>query len=299
MNANGRDKGRNTQRFSNPDSFYWMSRQGIQHLLGKSSNCGKLREKNEDSIAIIQHTQILKSISYPTSICILSDGLGGHDRGEVASRMTVTAISANLIQSLISNGLFESFKSTATTSYRTMLENATFAASDQIYQTAQQMENEMGATAAVVLVIGRNAYVLNVGDSRTYIFNKENGLQLITHDHSLVFRFYMMGDVKFEDIYKHPQRNQILRSLGEAGLREKLQEMMSKSNHPYFYQLTLDLGDSLLLCSDGLWQTIRDNEIEKIIRAHSDPQVICNELVNTANLNGGDDNISVVYLKII
>ncbi|MBN2088788.1 serine/threonine-protein phosphatase [candidate division KSB1 bacterium] len=299
MNANGKEKGRNTQRFSYPDSFYLMNRQGIQHLLGKSSNRGKLREKNEDSVATIQHTQILKSISYPTSICILSDGLGGHDGGEVASRMTVSAIAANLMQSLILNGLFDSFKSTSTASYRTVLENATFAASDQIYQTAQQMENEMGATAAVALIIGRNAYVLNVGDSRTYIFNQENGLQLITHDHSLVFRFYMMGDVKFEDIYKHPQRNQILRSLGEAGLREKLQEMMTKSNHPYFYQLTLDLGDSLLLCSDGLWQTIRDNEIEKILRSQSDPQMICNELVDTANLHGGDDNISVIYLKIL
>ncbi len=299
MNANGKEKGRNTQRFSYPDSFYLMKRQGIQHLLGKSSNLGKLRKKNEDSVATIQHTQILKSISYPISICILSDGLGGHDGGEVASRIAVSAIAAKVMGSLIENGLFDSLKSNSMVSYRTILENATFAASDQIYQTGQQMENEMGATAAVALIIGRNAYILNVGDSRTYIFSQENGLQLITHDHSLVFRFYMMGDVKFEDIYQHPQRNQILRSLGEAGLREKLQEMMTKSNHPYFYQLTLDLGDSLLLCSDGLWQTIRDNEIEKILRSQSEPQQICNELVDTANLHGGDDNISAVYLKIL
>jgi len=299
MNANGREKGRNTQRFSKSDSFYWLNRQGIQHILGKSSNLGKLRKKNEDSIATIQYNEILKSISYPTSICILSDGLGGHDGGEIASRVTVSAIAANLMQSLILNGLFDSSKSTTTASYRTLLENATFSVSDQIYLMAQQMENEMGATVALALIIGRNVYVLNVGDSRTYIFSQENGLQLITHDHSLVFRFYMMGDVKFEDIYKHPQRNQILRSLGEAGLREKLQEMMTNSNHPYFYQLTLDVGDSLLLCSDGLWQTIRDNEIEKILRSQSEPQTICDELVRTANLYGGDDNISVVYLKIM
>jgi len=295
MNKLAIEKGRNTQRFSNPEATHRMTQNGIRHWVGKASNGGRQRNRNEDSIATLEYNQIFNSVSYPFGIYILSDGLGGYSGGEIASSLAVKTITQQLLQPLILNYS----DSTPQTSYRTLLENAVFTANEKIYQQAQIMENEMGATLTAALIAGRIASVMNVGDSRAYLFNQEDGLQLITQDHSLVFRFYLMGELKLEDIYEHPQRNQILRALGEAGLRENLQEMMEQSNHPYFYQFTLEQGDTLLLCSDGLWQEVRDHAIEKMLYSITEPQRACDELVKLANHQGGHDNISIIIVKIM
>ena len=290
--------GRSTQRFSNPEFINTMIRTGIRHQVGKGSHLGRRRKQNEDCIATLEHTQILKSVSQPIGVFLVSDGLGGYQGGEIASRIAVQSIMHQLARQLFNHGLEEAQDAIPQDSYRRMLEQAIFSANDMIYQKAQIMQNEMGATVTAALVVGRTAYIMNVGDSRTYIFNRENGLQQITQDHSLVFRFYLMRDLTLDEIYNHPQRNQILRSLGEAGLKENLNEMLEQSNHPYFYQITLEQGDSLLLCSDGLWQEIRDKEIEKVLSAIPDPQQACERLIDKANYAGGEDNISLIYVKI-
>lgn len=293
-----RDAGRSTQRFSHPDFINTLNKTGIRHLVGKSSHPGRRRPENEDCIATLELSQIIKSVSQPIGIFLVSDGLGGYQGGEIASRIAVQSITRQIANQLFNHNPEESYDVVSQESYRRMLEQAIFSANDLIFQQAQRLENEMGATITAALVIGRSAYIMNVGDSRTYLYNRENGLQLITQDHSLVFRFYLMRDLKLEEIYNHPQRNQILRSLGEAGLKENLDEMLEQSNHPYFYQITLEQGDSLLLCSDGLWQEVRDKEIEKVLAANPDPHTACERLVDKANLAGGDDNISVIYVKI-
>lgn len=293
-----RDSGRSTQRFSDPDFIRIMNKTGIRHQVGKGSHRGRQRKENEDSLATLEHTQILKSVSQPIGVFLVSDGLGGYQGGEIASQIAVKSIMQQLAKQLFNQRLEESHDVVPQDSYRRMLEQAVFTANDLIYQKAQLMKNEMGATITSALVVGRTAYIMNVGDSRTYLFNRENGLQLITQDHSLVFRFYLMRDLKLDEIYNHPQRNQILRSLGEAGLKENLEEMLEQSNHPYFYQITLEQGDSLLLCSDGLWQEVRDAEIEKVLAAVPEPQQACERLIDKANFAGGEDNISLIYLKI-
>lgn len=298
MNNLATEKGRSTLKFSNPEAINRMNQKGIRHIVGKGSNRGRQRAVNEDCIASFEYTQLLKSISYPIGAYILSDGMGGHANGDVASNLAVTTIAQQLIQALFMNNDNGTFKTIPQESFRSMLENAAFTANDKIYQQAQSNGNEMGATLNAAIISGRTAYIINIGDSRTYLYNVENGLQLITQDHSLVFRLYLMGDLKNEEIYNHPQRNHILRSLGEAGLHESLQEMMEQSNHPYFYQVTLEQGDSLLFCSDGLWQEARDKKIEKILRTHRNPQEACDELIDHANRCGGNDNISLILVKI-
>jgi serine/threonine protein phosphatase PrpC len=298
MSKTPRESGRSTQRFSDPEFINSLNKTGIRHLVGKSSHRGRRRNENEDSIATLEHSQIFKSVSQPIGIFLVSDGLGGYQGGDIASRIAVQSITQQLARQMFNHSLEESNDAVPQDSYRRMLEQAVFTANDLIFQKAQLLKNEMGATITAALVVGRTAYIMNVGDSRTYLFNRENGLQLITQDHSLVFRFYLMRDLKLDEIYNHPQRNQILRSLGEAGLKENLDEMLEQSNHPYYYQITLEQGDSLLLCSDGLWQEVRDAEIEKVLAAIPEPQLACERLIDKANFAGGEDNISVIYVKI-
>lgn len=292
------EQARNTLRLSDVNSDYLEKQNGIHHIVAKASDKGQVRKKNEDSIGTLEYTQVFGSVSYPVGIYLLCDGLGGYEAGEIASSLAVSSITQKLMLSLFTNGASVFNESTPHDSNQNLFEQAVFEANETICRRAKTMKNEMAATLTGALITGQIASVINIGDSRTYLFNKENGLQLITQDHSLVFRFFLTGDIKFDDIYKHPQRNQILRSLGENGLKESLQEMANRLNHPYFYQFTMERGDTILLCSDGLWQEVRDNEIEKILFSQTNPNDACKKLISTANMKGGEDNISAILVKI-
>ncbi|MCK5737743.1 serine/threonine-protein phosphatase [bacterium] len=289
---------RSTSRLSNTEFIKLMNQQGLRHLVGKVSNRGMQRPRNEDSVAVMEYTHILRSVAQPIGFYLVADGLGAYAGGEVASQITAQCIMRELLLSFFGSQADNTQLQFPQESYREMLENAVFTANDAVLQRAQALKNEMGSTVSLAVVAGRTAYMCNVGDSRIYLYNEQQGLQLLTQDHSLVFRFYMMGDLTFEEIQRHPQRNHLLRSLGEAGLREKLLEMQDKFNHPYIYQATLEYGDRLLLCSDGLWQTVPQKRITKILTDFSDSQEACEKLVEVANKCGGDDNISAVIVNI-
>ena len=133
---------------------------------------------------------------------------------------------------------------------------------------------------------GATAYIANVGDSRTYLF-RDGQLKLITQDHSLVGSMVEAGIIKQEEIYTHPQRNIIYRSLGN---QQKLKVDL--------FQKRLQRGDRLLLCSDGLWEMVRDREMAKIMQNAPNSQIACQQLIKAANANGGKDNIGVVIVSL-
>ncbi len=138
-----------------------------------------------------------------------------------------------------------------------------------------------------VLVQDDQAYIANIGDSRTYLF-RDGALTPLTKDHSLVARLVEAKQIEPDEVYSHPQRNLIYRSLG-AG---------HKIVDPDVFNTSLRSGDSLLLCSDGLWEMVRHQELLKVLTENSDAQKICNILIDLANANGGEDNITVVLVQI-
>jgi serine/threonine protein phosphatase PrpC len=150
----------------------------------------------------------------------------------------------------------------------------------------QQNKTDMGSTITGFMVAGDHSYILNVGDSRTYML-RDNTLYQLTNDHSLVGQLVAGGLIEPDEVYTHPQRSQIYRSLGDK-LNVQI-DIFKQQIHP---------GDKLLSCSDGLWEMVRNPQITDILTNASDPQTACAKLIEVANANGGEDNVSAVIVFV-
>ncbi len=146
----------------------------------------------------------------------------------------------------------------------------------------------LGATVTAALVVEGQAFIANVGDSRTYLV-RDGKIERVTRDHSLVARLVEMEQITSDEVYDHPSRNLIYRSLG-AGHSEVDVDIFIERLQP---------GDTLLLCCDGLWEMIRDPELLRIITETEDVEQACERLIATANDNGGEDNITAVLVRYV
>ncbi|HEY0755690.1 MAG TPA: protein phosphatase 2C domain-containing protein [Ktedonobacteraceae bacterium] len=262
---------------------------GVQFLVASNSDAGNVRrsEPNEDSTLVIQLQRVHESLSTPMGVFIVADGLGGHDNGQVASRMTVNAIAERMTRELLGTPLQAEKEGTQAKQLdeddlegllRSTIEEANVA----LCQKNQRDKTDMGSTLTGYMIVGEHAFIVNVGDSRTYMVRGGQIYQLTT-DHSLVGQLVAGGLIEPDDVYTHPQRSQIFRSLGD---KPNVQVDVFKQQ--------LLPGDILLSCSDGLWEMIRNPQIEGILNTATDPQIACARLIETANTNGGEDNVSAV-----
>jgi PPM family protein phosphatase len=172
--------------------------------------------------------------------------------------------------------------------YAERLRAAVEGSSEKIVAYGQQHTEArgLGSTVTAALAIGDQAFIANVGDSRTYLY-RDGKLERVTQDHSLVERLVEAGQIDREDVYTHPNRNLIYRSLG-AGHAEVEVDIFTER---------MQAADVLLLCSDGLWDMVRDHEIAQVLADVSDPAEACGRLVELANDYGGEDNITVILVR--
>ena len=262
---------------------------GVQLLAATDTDAGNVRrsEPNEDSTLVLLLQRNHESFSMPYGVFIVADGLGGHDNGQVASRMTVNVIADRMVRELLAEplkaekdgGSVPPFDEDALIAlFRGAIEDANTV----LCQKNQLDKTDMGSTITGFMVAGEHAYIINVGDSRTYMLRGKQLYQLTT-DHSLVGQLVAGGLIEPDDVYTHPQRSQIFRSLGD---KPNVQiDIFKQQLHP---------GDVLLSCSDGLWEMVRNPQIESILDNAPDPQKACTQLIEAANTNGGEDNISAV-----
>jgi serine/threonine protein phosphatase PrpC len=167
-----------------------------------------------------------------------------------------------------------------------LLRNTIEEANLALCQKNQQDKTDMGSTLTGYMIAGEHAYIVNVGDSRTYMVRGGQIYQLTT-DHSLVGQLVAGGLIEPDDVYTHPQRSQIFRSLGDK----------PNVQIDIFKQQLLP-GDILISCSDGLWEMVRNPQIESILNSAPDPQTACTQLIDAANANGGEDNVSAVIVFV-
>jgi protein phosphatase len=212
--------------------------------------------------------------------------MGGHAGGEVASGKAISSASEILMRDYLSHILAPDAPFDAQHA-QDALRRAVLYANEAVRSAGQSLGNDMGTTITMVLVVGDRAMIANVGDSRTYIY-RDGKLRRISKDHSLVMRLVELGQIAEEDIYIHPQRNAVLRSLGDQPDIEV-----------DCFEERLAPGDALLLCSDGQWEMTHDPEMEQILErfADVDAQHACQELISAANQAGGEDNVTSILVR--
>ncbi len=252
-------------------------------VVGTRSNPGIKRQHkpNEDSLFAAQGERTLNSNAEQFGLFVVADGMGGHASGQDASRLAIKTIADRALPQLSGN---EPLTDEALIQ---LLVDGVKEANLAVHQRNIQDRADMGTTMTAALIVGTTAYIANVGDSRTYLYRRPDGLKKVTNDHSVVASLVEAGIIKPDDIYTHPKRNQIYRSLGE----KPVIDVDSFTVH-------LQPGDKLLLCSDGLWDMVRDPTIEQILSTVPDPSQTGNALIKAALDGGGDDNVSVIVVHI-
>lgn len=239
--------------------------------IGFKSNTGVIRDNNEDACFVIPSHNVY----------VVADGVGGNNAGEIASRTCVRGVAeyvaAEAVEDCVDDqAIYEYFS------------RCLALVNDQIYQMGQKhKENKGMATTVVIAYIRDNtAYVVNVGDSRAYLF-RGGQISQITEDHTYVNELLRSGVITTEEAETHSHKNVITRAVGA--------EPEVKAD---FFQTALEKNDILMLCSDGLYGEVEEQKLVEILDKKNTMSGTCSRLVDEAIRCGGRDNITVVCLKI-
>lgn len=243
---------------------------------------GQVRQVNQDSVLALLTTLPRADVDVSIGLFVVADGMGGHDGGEVASRLAVGTVAHIVLSDLVLPALEDGTPQ----ALQPLIVSAIQEANRAIWDHAQAIGSDMGTTCTAALLVGHTLYIGHVGDSRAYL-RTPSGLRCITADHSAVGRLIQLGQLDPLEAREHPLRSQLYRTVGQT----------PEIPVDFIHQ---PLGDAthLLICSDGLWSLL-DDEIMLDVLEHSVwPQDACRELVARANQAGGDDNISAVVVTL-
>lgn len=257
-------------------------------ICSASTNTGMRRQENQDNY-------LLRKYSEKTILCVVCDGMGGAKGGEEASRIAADAFVYTMTQ-FMKPYVNDKSKQVRTSDIKRALAKAVAVANENVYEAAKKSDDHknMGTTLVAALIIDKNLFAINVGDSRLYSV-KRNNIKQITKDHSYVQYLVDMGTMTKEEAENSTHKNIITRVVGTDTEVEG-----------DIYTAKLEEGTFLLLCSDGLTNMIYDEDLRKIIANERDPLKVdqvaldtkVRRLINTANRNGGSDNITAVLVRI-
>lgn len=257
---------------ANDDSSNTVNEITIKKI-GFLSDVGKKRLVDEDSILTLEFNTVFESNVHKLNLLVLADGMGGHSKGEIASKIATNTIAEKIMSQIISGN-----------DYTNGIKQAILEANKQILEyTIKNSDAEgMGTTVVCALVDKNNVYLASVGDSRAYVISGDE-IRQVTKDHSRVQELIDAGQIKAEEAVTHPQKNVITLAVG---IYSDIEVDTMK--------LTLADDEFLLLCCDGLTNEVNDEDIQQIVAELKEPQSACKKLVDLANDHGGKDNISVI-----
>lgn len=251
----------------------------MSHQAFGATDIGRRRESNEDQYLVDPEI----------GVYAVADGMGGHAAGEVASELAIVTLAAALRSSGWPDAIAEGPEQERKTRTARSIREAIAEANRRICASVEDHAERQGmGTTLVALAITENSAIIgHVGDSRAYLVRGGRLIRL-TSDHSWVNEQVKLGLLSAEDAQRHPWRNIVTRALGNrAEVDVDLLEQPIEAN------------DLFLLCSDGLNTMLRDGEIRTIVEKCADnPEAACRELIEAANAQGGDDNITVVVLLV-
>ena len=207
------------------------------------------------------------------NLYIVADGMGGHKAGDYASRYTIERIVASVMRS----GLQEPVA---------ILKGAIRKANELLVDESKEDESKrgMGTTVVIATIMEDKMIVANVGDSRLYVVG--SSMRQVTRDHSLVNEMVRLGEINAAEARIHPDKNIITRAIGASATVEA-----------DFFEVDLEKDSQILMCTDGLTNMVRDEEIFRIMNGEEALEEKAEILVRTANANGGRDNITVMIIR--
>lgn len=234
--------------------------------VGAVSDPGVVHDENEDAYGNFSPQGV------PERLCVVADGMGGHERGQVASRTAVAVVK-------------KTFFGDRESSVLERLRRAFHRANDRVYESAENHEREalMGATTTAVALVEGDAYVAHVGDSRAYRF-RANESQQLTRDHTVARKMQRQGVLTAEEVRRHPRRGTLTRAIGV----DSTVEVDLKEAGPF------QPGDHLLLCTDGI-EDLSEKVLREVVLDNA-PQRACEQLVQRANDRGGHDNATALVV---
>jgi serine/threonine protein phosphatase PrpC len=250
----------NTPTTSPPAPFHWAA----------ETHVGKVRQENEDSYFADPEPGIF----------IVSDGMGGHRGGALASGIVVEDLPV-----MIENAL-DKLRIGTPRAVKSILKKNIAEQSKQLQMegTSESGYKDMGATLVVALLRKERCFIANIGDSRAYRLRKGKLVQL-TRDHSVVSELIEKGHIEPEEAVDHEAQGVITQYVG-----------MEEKAHPHVHSFTLKQADRILLCTDGLTDMVPDDKIASILQTEADPQAACKLLIATANTAGGHDNVTALLI---
>ena len=281
---------------SNPESRYKTTDDLVQKLLTYEarskmnlqfdtavlSDLGMVRQNNEDCALVLDLSVWRESRIGCSSLYIVADGMGGEQAGEVASNKAIAEI-LKAIWEPLTDGL--------AVDCNEIIQRAIQKANAAIYHQARENPalSSMGTTVTLGLRIGQDLYIGHVGDSRAYLTRNQNIMQL-TEDHSVVASLVKERVITPDEAKTHPDRGKIYRCLGSAPSVSV--DKLKEGKH------LLQAGDVLILCTDGLVSNVSDDELLIEVTKEATAYELCSQLISLANERGGDDNITVIVVKV-
>lgn len=256
----------------------------LQQLVAAASqSVGKQRELNEDSLFSLTTTMAGNSGNLPFGLYIVADGMGGHQFGEVASNAAIRTVAGYVLRKFHTY-LFQIKTDTMDESFQEIM----LGAVNEAQKAIQREAPGSGTTLTAALVLGQQITIAHVGDSRAYFIYPDGRNEVLTRDHSLVQRLRELGHITPEEAENYPHRNVLYKALGQGEILE-----------PEVFTLAFPQPGNLMICSDGLWGVVSEQDLVRAINEAPSLQRACQNLVTAANMAGGPDNISVVLVQLI
>jgi len=246
-------------------------REAMQKMVHGVTDVGKERSVNEDYF----------NFNMEKNLFIVADGMGGHNAGDVASKNATQMVDEYLKIDLINNIRGNNRK------IREAIIKSLLHAHLKILEMADKNSQYqgMGCTMVVALIMGNSLHLCHVGDARAYICN-EKGIVLLTRDHSFVMDLVENGKLTREEARLSPIKNKLHQAIGA-----------SRTINPDYKHYILKNDDKILLCSDGLWDMMSDDQIYTVLKQNKPAKKICENLIKMANNAGGRDNITAVVVQ--
>ena len=258
-----------------------LTRQRQSLTYGIASDVGIVRDNNEDACFGMQWHSITVDDRPDFGLFIVADGMGGHLDGERASGVAVQTLAAEMLDKIYLP-LLKDFNAGSSPTILEALVNASEAANKAVMKRVPGG----GTTLSAVAIVGNLAYLVHVGDSRAYLLYRDK-IEQLTTDHTLVQRLIEMKELTLEEAEHYPQKNVLYRAIGQNE-QLKMERLIR----------TLPPGSQVLICTDGLWDSVEEGAIREVAMESATPQEACDSLVRLANDRGGADNISVIVFKV-